>query len=377
MIRRFRVANFKSLVDVSVDLSPITVLIGRSGSGKTNFIDALRLLRDYLKLNAQAINAQGGWQRVGSSAATGNKTLRFEVEFDFDASEERFHYTLSLLVGGNPALENDVAEERLALGGRVLFHQQNKTWATKPEGARTPAPGRTLLDKIPGVQEIAVAFRVLSEGIGCYDFPGDVLVQKAQAGGRYDFFDDKGLNFVPALSAIQNDIHHLSHWKQILAALRNLNPSVKTIDLDRPNPTKVDIVHAIEGTFLNLDVSQESEGLRRFLAHLIALYQGSARSTLAFDEPEKGIYPWALSVLADEFKACAETGRGQLILATHSPQLLDHFEPEAVRVVEMVNYATRIGPLAPDQLKSVKERLMTAGELLTVDPARIETSVVS
>ena len=45
MIRRFRVQNFKSLIDVTVDLSPVTVLVGKSGTGKSNFVQALRWLR--------------------------------------------------------------------------------------------------------------------------------------------------------------------------------------------------------------------------------------------------------------------------------------------------------------------------------------------
>jgi predicted ATPase len=46
MIHRARVRNLKSIVDVAVDLSEVTVLVGRSGTGKSNFIQSLRLLRD-------------------------------------------------------------------------------------------------------------------------------------------------------------------------------------------------------------------------------------------------------------------------------------------------------------------------------------------
>ena len=49
MIKRIRICNFKSLGDVTVDLEPITALIGCSGTGKTNFVEALRFLRDFLR----------------------------------------------------------------------------------------------------------------------------------------------------------------------------------------------------------------------------------------------------------------------------------------------------------------------------------------
>jgi predicted ATPase len=105
---------------------------------------------------------------------------------------------------------------------------------------------------------------------------------------------------------------------------------------------------------------------------LIALYQSPPKQTLVFEEPEKGIHPGALATLAEELKACPADGRGQVVMTTHSPDLLDHFAPENIRVVEMDNYVTRIGSVEKAQLDALKESLLKPGELLTVDPARIE-----
>jgi hypothetical protein len=74
----------------------------------------------------------------------------------------------------------------------------------------------------------------------------------------------------------------------------------------------------------------------------------------------------------DEIKACTDTGRGQVILTTHSPQLLDHFPPESIRVVEMTNLVTRIGPQEAGQFDSLKQHLLMPGELLNVDFARMD-----
>ena len=125
---------------------------------------------------------------------------------------------------------------------------------------------------------------------------------------------------------------------------------------------------------LLLDLEQESEGFRRFLAHLIALYQTPPKQTLIFEEPEKGIHPGALSALAEQFQACHDAGRGQVILTSHSPELLNHFSPEQLRVVEIENYMTKIGPVAPEQMDALREHLLQPGELLTVDPARLEAA---
>ena len=111
--------------------------------------------------------------------------------------------------------------------------------------------------------------------------------------------------------------------------------------------------------------------LRRYLAHMLAMYQNPSKQTMLFEHPESGLHPGALESLAYEFRGCPRDGRGQVILTTHSPQLLDYFAPESLRVVDVENMETRIGPVAPEQMESLRERLLQPGELLTVDPARL------
>ncbi len=130
------------------------------------------------------------------------------------------------------------------------------------------------------------------------------------------------------------------------------------------------MAHRLGDKTLTLDLRQESDGFRRFYAHLLALYQLPPKQTLVFEEPENGIYPGALELLADEFKAAPDADRGQVLLTTHSPALLDHFSVEQIRVVELVDLETKIGPLAEEQKEAIQEELLHAGELLTVDPAR-------
>src|SRR5438309_9799155 len=64
MIKQIRIQNFRSIVNVTVDLDPLTVLIGRSGTGKSNFVQAIRFLRESLKVRNMNANAPGGPHRV-------------------------------------------------------------------------------------------------------------------------------------------------------------------------------------------------------------------------------------------------------------------------------------------------------------------------
>jgi len=75
MIHRIRIQNFKSLRDVTVDLSPVTVFIGKSGTGKMNFAEAIRFLRDYLS---------SGARKVIVAHRLGNKTLELDLRQESD-----------------------------------------------------------------------------------------------------------------------------------------------------------------------------------------------------------------------------------------------------------------------------------------------------
>ena len=96
MIHRLRVQNFKSIIDVTVDLLPVTVLVGKSGTGKSNFIQSLRLLRDVLASHPQYLQVlQQQWAQF-RPAILSDGTTSFELEFSVAGIDERFRYKLSL-----------------------------------------------------------------------------------------------------------------------------------------------------------------------------------------------------------------------------------------------------------------------------------------
>ncbi len=384
MIKNVKVTNFKSLSDVSVTLDPVTVLIGRSGTGKTNFVEALRFLRDSLvSRNPHAMQGYpGGWQRIISATAQPPVTLSFLLRFTAPGVAEEYEYEIVFQqLPNQPQAPPYFWEERLALGNRPLFHQRESRWVHQPALLPPPQAGQILLGALTGLPEVTIAYLVLTNGLGCYSFPHTVL-QNNNANTHPNFnnpntqpnvsgLSDAGDNFLQAYTAIAVNLQTWRYPKEILACLRKLNPSVKTLDLQLPGGTNFVVGHEAGSRVLAFDLAQESEGFRRFLAHLIALYQNPSKQTLVFEEPENGIHPGALATLADQFKACPEAGRGQVILTTHSPELLDHFDPEQLRVVTMRDHKTQIGPVDQEQFEALGEHLLRPGELLTVDPARL------
>jgi predicted ATPase len=367
MIRQIRIQNYKSLGDVTVDLDPVTVLVGRSGTGKSNFVDAIRFLRDYVRGADSAIQSRGGWERIKPFSPQSNMT-DFTARFSLHGIPEPFEYYLGFQWKQHTP---QFSEERLSLGGKTLFHQQNGTWVTLPEIIGTGRPAGLGIRSISGVSEITIAYLVLSNGIGCYDFPGTVLQDNSGNRTGGDGLSDSASNFLHVAKGIVGNLQALRHWQEMVSALRVLNPSIKSLTLRMPEANQIVVSHELGQRSLTISLDQESEGFRRFLAHLFALYQTPPKQALVFEEPEKGVYAGALEGLAEQFRLCADSGRGQVILTSHSPQLLDHFRPEEIRVAEIRNGVTRIGLIAPEQVEAVREQLLRPGELLTVDPARL------
>src|ERR1700722_12351433 len=82
-LRRVRIRGYKSIAFCDVTLEPLTVLVGRNGAGKSNFLDALAFLRDAMETNVtEAIKRHGGWSSILCRASE-TRFLEFEVGFCF------------------------------------------------------------------------------------------------------------------------------------------------------------------------------------------------------------------------------------------------------------------------------------------------------
>jgi predicted ATPase len=328
-------------------------------------VQAIRFLRNSLHTRTLNPSTVGGFHRL-LHLDYQKEPLVYDLTFFIPGLDAQFRYFLHVRF---PA---DQIEESLHIGDKELFHHAGGKWIVAPDVVPLPIPNNVMLGAIPGLQESTFAYIALRSGLGCYDFPGDVLVnsgnevQPAEQG-----LADRAENYLVVAERILSDLSKAQSWKRIAKSMRAVNRAVGSLTLNAPIPNQLDVGHQLNGRLLSFDVRQESEGFRRFLAHMLALYQNPSKQTLLFEHPESGLHPGVLEALAHEFKACPRDGRGQVILTTHSPQLLDYFPPESFRVVDIEKLQTRIGPVAPEQMAALREHLLHPGELLTVDPARL------
>ncbi len=376
MIKRFTVKNFRSLLDVSVDLADITVLAGRSGTGKTNFVDAISLLSTIIIHGSHPNNLGQPLLRFGGSEGFHPANMKnaefnteFSVLFSVPGYSDDFDYKLTIRF---PNLF--VQEESLAHAGNTVFHQQAGKWVTEPKLKSAGSLGTVMLGWLTGLPEANVAYISLAKSICSYNFPGTVL---ASSGGptsngpeplRFD-----GSNAVQVIDGILNSIQTLRNWQDIESALKILSTSLMGITITPFSSSRIAASYQLGEQIVSIDLPKQSEGFRRFLAHLIAIYQNPTPQVILFEEPEKGIFPGALSLLADHIKSANARLGTQFILTTHSPQLLDALPGEAIRWVRYSAKGTLIAPLDQNDLHAMRNGLMTPGEFLTVtDPGQPE-----
>lgn len=393
MIKKVRIRDFKSIRDLTVELDPVTVLVGRSGTGKSNFVQALRFLRNCVISLGNAPAYEGGWPLI-VPAGEARPSLVLEVEFSVESTGATYRYKLCFDVPGGrdyKAQDLNVCEELLSYDSKPLYHRMQVKgdwrWEVAPPTVAPVNPTESLaIHRMPALSKVVHAYTALASGLGYYSLPTSVWSRftNGAAGPRDQILrqlsgmKDDGSNYLHVMREIAQNLHQPQVRASIFASLRRLNSTVASVELDSiTNPQRAVVGHSAGDRVLELGLDQESDGFRRFYAQLLALYQLPPKLTNIFEEPENGVYPGALALLADEFKAAPHNGRGQVILTTHSPALLDEFDVESLRVVDFQDGQTVIGKVSTEQRDAIRQHLLTTGELLTADPARLDEATAN
>ena len=309
MITRLRIRNFKSLLDTEVVLSPLTVLIGRSGTGKTNFAQALACLQGVLSAAGphpymQLMNQLGTWETLGP-AGLDEFTSSWEVEFNVDGVIGDYLYVLELRgQRGVQPHSVPVRREFLSLAGTVLFERVDGNWVVEP-ALKVETKQSAMLGWLTGIPEVNIAYLTLTRGISGYEFPAGVLAN-SNVGKTPDHgfeLGKEGSNYFTVIDGILGNLQSLNNWQQIEAAIKKLSSSVEAVTTSPFQNERVMVSYRFGGKLVALPLSRQSGGFRRFLAHLLAIYQQPPKQVVLFEEPENGIFPGALTMLGDVMRA--------------------------------------------------------------------------
>jgi len=367
-LRRVVLKNYKSIGHCDVRLGPLTFLVGPNGSGKSNFLDALHFVRDALSGSLDnALNERGGLNEV--RRRSGGHPNNFAVRLEFtlpDGRDGRYALAIAALEGG----AYEVKHEECVIGkkgmGPSYFVDRGRVNEASEPTFPAVTPDRLALVAASGMTAFRPVFDALT-AMGFYNLNPKVMrdLQKPQDGRLLK----------PVGENVASVIAHLEKFaeaqiSEVQNYLRTVVPSVHGFERKPIGPMEtIEFRQEVAGAKSpwRFPAQNMSDGTLRALGVLIALFQGNRDFTpllVGIEEPETALHPAASAALREALhKASLRT---QIIVTSHSPDLLDDVEIDPDRLLAVVSEggATRIAPLDDASRAAMRDHLFTAGELL-------------
>ena len=383
LITRVLIENYKSIAECDVRLGPLTFLVGRNGSGKSNFLDAFRFVADALRMGLDtAVRSRGS---VDDLQYRGGKPgAIIGLQFDMTLPDNRMgHYLLRLTkrqYGGHVVAEEQCTVEFPATGHAPTgFHIRNGQLLKDINSLQVPTDRLYLASSLLGYEDAVL--NVLANMAFYRPIPAHMRGPQPHEAG--DLLLPDGSNVASVLLRLAREQPDVldrinEYMRAVLPSLREVRAlpigGYDALQFHQEDESQNPIYYSPRV----FSAVAMSDGTLHALGVLVALFQGGfgerrKPSVVGIEEPETALHPAATAVLRDAFADTAELA--QVIITTQSADLLDakDVDPEWIRVVQVESGSTRIGPLREKTRSIVRDHLATAGELLRSSPLEPET----
>jgi len=433
MLNRVHVKGYKSLDDVEVRLPPLAVLFGPNAAGKSNFLDALQLLSK-LGTSRTLKEAFDPPYRgkplesftVGEGGIRGlveRERLVFSMEADLRLSDAvvesvnrqirdmrrpsgditsaqagkaparvrerdlRYRIEIEMLPGSGVLRVTDEYLAALNAKGeptgkrRPFVERQGEKIHLRLEGQAHPTYYDRYLDHAilsmphypPHYPHLVAARRELESWLFFYFEPRERMraANPIKEVRHIGLMGEELAAFLRTLKALKPH-----QFEAVEKALRTVLPDVDGIEVEVSDLGEVELRLGENGVAIPARVL--SEGTLRILGLLALAGVGETPSLVGFEEPENGVHPGRIRLIADLLKTRASLGQAQYIVTTHSPFLADLLPDESLFAVRRVDRRTRIdpfstwGPLArrnniDDALEDRRDELLVSERILRGD----------
>jgi predicted ATPase len=338
------IQGFKSIRSIEkLTLRPINILIGPNGSGKSNFLGAFSFLHAVRegRLQNYVIEA-GGAEKVLHFGSRTTKRIEIKVSFGHEINQ----YSLALI----PSNDDSVYPEMES----VYF------WGDKN---RHPSPYKESLPAENGGREAGISGKSrtrISDWVRSrldrwrryhvHDTSSSSPMRKTASVNDNAFLRPDGANLAAFIYLLQE--RYPDEYGLVRKTVQRVAPFFDDFNLAplALNPDSIKLEWRHEDSDQYFDASSFSDGTLRFIFLATLFLQPSILrpSVILVDEPELGLHPYAIELLASLIRqASKET---QVIAATQSSLLLDHFDPEDILVANRVDGATTFERLKPEPL---------------------------
>ena len=392
MIRRVKVTNYKSLLDIEICLSPLTVVIGPNAAGKSNLFDALGLLSGMAtgKSLKSAFDRHRGapleaffYGERGIEGLMTQETVQFTIEMDVELSpgvvsdverqiqqmreglsrslrqkvrETYLRYVLTIDMRPDSGHLRVLNEQLIALNQdgsvrrsrRPFIERVDERLHLRMEGQARPVH-----------LDIGLDHTLVSSDLYAPHYPHITAFKEELTRWHFYYLEPRAMRadapikevntLKPSgadLSAFYNTLRAKtpSQYQAIVRALGTLLPTVQQLEIepDRQGMLQLRIVE--EGVPYSVRVV--SEGTLRILALLAIVNPMVATTVIGYEEPENGVHPRRLKLVADLLRNAAESRETQVLINTHSPILPCYFEDESLVVCHKERRGTTFVPFS-------------------------------
>ena len=331
ILRDVVVRNFKAIRDSKrLKLTPLTVLIGNNGSGKSSLIEALETFHTFVTQDLDtAFQVWHGIEHIRNKTA--GEQVRFSKKTGEQRSSKPISFKLAGYTGEKPFKMDCVINERGKGNVLVVEREEAKVGniIAKRVDGRMDIQGedeQTAIGPIDEAESLMGHIRYLGEYVRRWQFlslwptpMGQPRPQKRTL-GRVALAKD-GSNVAEYLLDIR---------QQDLAAFNGIVETLKYV-LPYASDVQPNITRELERT-VYLQLAERdfklpgwllSSGTLRILALLAVLRHPTPPPLVLIEELENGLDPRTIHLIVDEIQAAVQSGRSQVIFTTHSPYLLD------------------------------------------------------
>ncbi len=380
-LRKITAENFLSFQRIAVPLNALNVLVGPNGAGKTNLLSIIRFLGETARTDLRpAIETFGGYERImfrggGTHTSTPSRRMRRpRIRIAIEAQITKYaspgapdEYQISFRQSGGVRSRFLRIQENFTLkrvkgrgrritvsGGRIYVEPVGETGRRQEITLQQEATGLAVLRRLnrPGLSDQVNELATLLERFRVFDVDVEA-VRRPKAGMAEPLLAHDGGNVALFMEFLKKK--HKEIFDAIEDDLRHIVPGLIRLHLERVGEG-VAIEIEESGLSGRTPLSAASFGTVRALAVLAMLHDPSPPRLSCIEEIDHGFHPYALDRIVERLRLASE--RTQILVATHSPALVNRLRAEELIVCErdLETGGSTIPAIEAETVREMEER---------------------
>lgn len=338
MIKHIKINNYKSLIDFSISLTPLTVIVGNNASGKSTILQAIDFLCRSVQEDFVSILDNRGLkiENIKSKFAPTSAPIKFEAEIEIEEDGKVYDYLWKMEIHTRIARNNMWLQEEMiqdkstgfnllrfekSEGGCIWDEEKNEKMIL-PQILSYQSSVLKMINENTGTK-LSILKRFLINSSSFELLSPDEMRMSSR--GWADTIGMSGRNLPSFIKGMPPEKKQC-FMNKIQQLLGNTIEHVGTKTQARPGWTQVVLTENYENKKISLASKDISDGTLRLLAFVAISEIQKPEAVMLLDEIENGINTNYAEELLDILRASWSEKRHQIIVTTHSTVFLDYVE---------------------------------------------------